>query len=142
MWSYVEFRIFLIFRKFRTFRIFRKFWIVRKFKYSENCELSDNSEYSLYSDNGGSHNKTLWCGNYVKLWAVTIPHNSTPTIQNPLIFPSILSYPPIFSPISTLSPSSSLFLRYSPYFDIFLNYRLIIMFSWLKPNGVWVANCT
>ncbi len=40
---------------------------------SENSELSENSEYlelsenlenfeySLYSDNGGSHNKMLWC---------------------------------------------------------------------------------
>ena len=100
-------------------------------------ELSDNSEYSLYSDNGGSHNKLLWNGNYVKPWAVTIPHNSTsPPFK-------ILPYSPLFlhilpySPhIPTLSPLSSLFLRYSPYFDIFLNYRLIIMFTRLKPNGV------
>ena len=38
-------------------------------------KLSENFEYSLYSDNGGLLNKMLWNGNYVKPWAVTIPHN-------------------------------------------------------------------
>ena len=74
-------------------------------EYSENLELSDNFEYSLYSDNGGSHNKTLWNGNYVKPWAVTIPHNPNLTIQNPPIFPSIPSYPPL----SLLYPHNPLY---------------------------------